>query len=672
MGYRSEIDGLRAVAVIPVILFHAGASIFGGGFVGVDVFFVISGYLITGILIDELESGKFSIVHFYERRARRILPALFLVIFCCIPFALIWMTPNQLSAFARSAFAVVIFSSNFLFWREQNYFSPTAELSPLLHTWSLAVEEQYYLVFPVLLLLLWRLGRRKIFLTIVAIAVFSLLASEWAWRHQPSANFFLAPTRAWELMAGSACAFMLRDRRPTPNNWLSAAGLAMIFYAVFTFDEATPFPSLYAIIPVVGTMLVILFASGETWVNRLLSLPALVGVGLISYSAYLWHQPLFAFARIRSINEPAPILMALLALASLILAYFSWRFVEQLFRKPEKLFLPTRGKLFTASAAVAGVIAILGVTGHYMSGLPQRFDPAVLQFAQSSDDKAPMTCFSDERSSLPRHPRADCLYLSGDARPPVLIIGDSHAWAASQVMMAELQKAGISYYYATYGSCLPLAGFRKFEPVKNHQCSQFNRDTLEFARSLGVGSVVLMARFPMYLRGDRYDNGEGGIESGDRIFADLDERTQSRWDDPARRMRVLHGYESRIRELASEFNVVLVYPVPEAGWNVPRYAFKKALFDGQRQPVVSTSYNRYKERTIEVRELFDRLVTEVPSVHAARVESAFCVAATDRCVNADAQGIYYYDDDHLSNAGARRVVPIIINTIKESRQPHAR
>lgn len=364
MKYRREIDGLRAVAIVPVILFHAGLTLFSGGYVGVDVFFVISGYLITTILIDELEAGRFSIARFYERRARRILPALFLVMACCIPFAWLWMLPNELKAFLHSLVAVVLFSSNILFWREDGYFAAAAELKPLLHTWSLAVEEQYYLVFPVFLALMWRFGRRRIVWSIVALAGASLLASEWGWRNAQSANFYLAPMRAWELLVGSLCAFWLSTRSPLANNWLGLAGLGMIVFAILAYDSSTPFPSLYALVPVCGAALVIVCASAETWAGRLLGMRAFVGIGLISYSAYLWHQPLFAFARIRSEGEPGPLIMGGLVLLGLLLAYLSWRYVEKPFRKGHSSPLQTRQGVFLASAAGIAVFASFGIIGH--------------------------------------------------------------------------------------------------------------------------------------------------------------------------------------------------------------------------------------------------------------------------------------------------------------------
>jgi peptidoglycan/LPS O-acetylase OafA/YrhL len=209
MDYRREIDGLRALAVLPVILFHAGFDSFSGGFVGVDVFFVISGYLITTIILAELEQGKFSIVNFYERRARRILPALFLVMLVCLPFAWLWLLPIDMKDFSRSLIAVSVFVSNILFWRESGYFDTATELKPLLHTWSLAVEEQFYVVFPLLLILLWRLGRRWILVTLGLAFFASLALSEWATYANRSAAFYLLPTRGWELLLGAFAAFYL-------------------------------------------------------------------------------------------------------------------------------------------------------------------------------------------------------------------------------------------------------------------------------------------------------------------------------------------------------------------------------------------------------------------------------------------------------------------------------
>jgi peptidoglycan/LPS O-acetylase OafA/YrhL len=291
--YRREIDGLRAIAILPVILFHGGSEWASGGFVGVDVFFVISGYLITTMIATEQQAGNFSLVGFYERRARRILPALILVVLCCMPFAFAWMVPYQLIDFSESVVAVSLFSSNILFWRETGYFNAAAELKPLLHTWSLAVEEQYYILFPLFMMVTWRFGLRIVTLLVAAALLFSLGLSEWAaQRSIAAANFYLLPTRAWELLIGSILALVALRRKPVGtafDDYGAALGVAMILAAIVFYSGAIPFPGLYALLPTVGTALVIWCARPETYTGKLLSLPPLVGVGLISYSAYLWH-----------------------------------------------------------------------------------------------------------------------------------------------------------------------------------------------------------------------------------------------------------------------------------------------------------------------------------------------------------------------------------------------
>ena len=286
MKYRPEIDGLRALAVTPVMLFHAGFELFGGGFVGVDVFFVVSGYLITTILIEDLENNQFNLFDFYERRARRILPALFAVLLVCVPFAWAWLLPRDLLGFAQSLMAVLVFGSNIFFWKKSDYFSPDSELQPLLHTWSLAVEEQFYLFFPIGLLLAWRFGKHKVFWVIAVFAACSLLLSEWGWRNHPRANFYLAPTRAWELLAGSIAAFFARDGIIKKSDPLAFTGLAAVIGSIFLYDRHTLFPSFYALAPVIGTVLIMVYSgngtltakvvryedNGSHWFNKLLSL----------------------------------------------------------------------------------------------------------------------------------------------------------------------------------------------------------------------------------------------------------------------------------------------------------------------------------------------------------------------------------------------------------------
>jgi len=340
MNYRREIDGLRALAVLPVILFHAGFRTFSGGFVGVDVFFVISGYLITSVILMEKQAGTFTLVGFYERRARRILPALFVVMLACLPFALLWMLPDYLENFGQSLVATTFFGNNVLLWLTSGYFTLENDFKPLVHTWSLGIEEQYYVLFPIFIILFWRFGKRWLVSSIGFAAILSFVLAEWGLPNNPDATFYLLPARGWELLLGAMSAFLLSGksvfveklRSQDVGQWLGVLGLSMISYSVFAFDKSTPFPGVYALIPTIGTALIILFATEHTLVGKLLGVKVVVFIGLLSYSAYLWHQPLFAFARLRSLAEPNALTFLGLGLLSLLLAYPTWRYVEKPFR----------------------------------------------------------------------------------------------------------------------------------------------------------------------------------------------------------------------------------------------------------------------------------------------------------------------------------------------------
>ena len=374
MNYRKEIDGLRAVAVLSVILFHAGFKIFSGGFVGVDVFFVISGYLITTVILAELKLGKFSIINFYERRARRILPALFFVMFFCAPFAFFWLSPSDMKDFSESLVAVSVFVSNIFFWLETSYFDQAGEFKPLLHTWSLAIEEQFYLLFPFFLMLFWKLGNRWILVTLSIAFFASLAVAEWASYAKTSAAFYLLPTRSWELLMGALAAFYLSQPHRKEfgrslgefGGWL---GVALILYSVFAFNKATPFPGLYALAPTLGAVLIILFATRKTTVGKFFGNKAFVAIGLISYSAYLWHQPLFAFARHNGFSNVDIYVFLALSILALILAFLSWKYVESPFRSKKTI---TRKGVFSFAFGATILSILIGTSGILTNGF-ERF-----------------------------------------------------------------------------------------------------------------------------------------------------------------------------------------------------------------------------------------------------------------------------------------------------------
>ena len=558
MKYRREIDGLRAVAVLPVIFFHAGFSIFSGGYVGVDVFFVISGFLITSILIRELERGDFSISRFYERRARRILPALFFVMLTYLPFAYILTPPSQLKEFSESLISVVLFVSNIFFWQQSGYFAIEAELKPLLHTWSLAVEEQYYLFFPVFLFLIWRFGRSLAFWSILAIALISILLSEWGWRNTPGANFYLAPTRAWELLTGSACAFLAIGRNPHPNNLLSTFGLAMVVFTVFFYHDRIPFPSLYTIAPVAGTALILLFATRGTWVAKLLSTSPFVGIGLISYSAYLWHQPLFSLVRLRTFTLPNPFLMAAVALLALLLAWGTWRWVEKPFRSHSPSVPNTRRAVFTTSGAVGAVFVAFGLAGHFTSGFS----------GQTSGGENISELEKKLTPNIGLH--LDCDYAftmspncTTSSTPRVLLWGDSYAKHLVAGILAS--DPDIQMQQHTLSACAPILGLAQLGRARSYKwakdCMNFNNQVLEWLRNHEtIDLVILSSHFKAATDGNLL------LENGDRLRGEA-------LDYVTRRLRTTIDM---IR--ATGVDVLIVSPTPPSGFSIGQCTLKSTLF----------------------------------------------------------------------------------------------
>ena len=501
MKHRNEIDGLRAIAVLPVILFHAGFSTFSGGFVGVDVFFVISGYLITSIIVREINENKFSILNFYERRVRRIIPALFVVVALTTPAAHMIMIPNDFEKFTQSVLAAITFLANHHFYATSGYFENSSELVPLLHTWSLAVEEQFYILFPLFMTIFYSRRPRLALRILVAVGLASLAAAQWASHNDPSAAFYLLPTRIWEILFGAMAAlyqYNHSDRLSKfVHNLLSTSGLAMICIAIFFYDKAIPFPSIYALLPTGGAVLVILYAIPGTICHRLLSLQPLVGVGLISYSLYLWHQPLFAFARLEYVEGISTNFKIFLVPLTFILAYITWRFVEQPFRTRATFDL-SRTHLFVGTGAVAAMIAGSSALSDNKEYFLSRLSPIQARLAAyvgyndteefSSGYRTPHCFISSVYNSFSYYEPERCL-ASSSPKTNVLLIGDSHAahlWKAFNDEFSDL-----NIMQANSSGCRPLTPFEGAE-----RCTDLMRYVWDdFLPTANVDAIILSGRW---------------------------------------------------------------------------------------------------------------------------------------------------------------------------------
>lgn len=655
-SYRPEVDGLRAVAVLPVILFHAGFERFDGGYVGVDVFFVVSGYLITGIIYGEILKGSFSIAHFYERRARRILPALFCVSVVCLIFAWFWMLPNEFEILSESLIAVNLFVANIYFWQSLDYFAGPAEMQAFLHTWSLAVEEQFYFFFPLFMLLVGGLRKGFLLATIALGLLASLALAEYASSHHPTANFYLLPTRAWELLTGAVIAIYMQDRKGSfpllARHVGGGVGLAMILFAVFFFDETTPFPSLWAVVPVLGTALVILLSNGSDIVGRLLSWRPVVGIGLISYSAYLWHQPVFVFAKERSLEPISDLGFLTLSVFSLLLAWLSWRFVELPFRNRRNF---TRGQIFKSALAMSFLMIGVGVFGKYSGGIPWRFDEEVQRIVDARYIKhdVPELCHATTGRMLSIE---DACEYNEKGEGIVVVWGDSHATPLVPPVADLVDALGMKVKMLVYTNCLPIAGYtRESEP----NCGVFNNKVMDYLLDNDdIEMVIMLGRYPLQFEAEVFDNGEGGIENGvSQRAIPIDPSIDVSKDDGTRIEIVGQLLEETVNQLVNVGKrVVLVYPVPEVGWDVPVLLAKEKIFGVEREAPLSISYELFRERAETSYRQLSR-VEENESVLKVDPAELLCnTYLTGRCSAQLEDTLFYYDSNHLSVTGAAMLV----------------
>jgi peptidoglycan/LPS O-acetylase OafA/YrhL len=504
--YRPEIDGLRAVAVIAVVAYHGGLGA-GGGYVGVDVFFVISGFLITSLIIKDLEEGTFRMARFWERRVRRIMPAMVVVVAATVVAGWFLLLPSDYAELGKSTAFQAAFGANVFFWLNGGYFDGPAEEKPLLHTWSLAVEEQFYLFIPLILfgLFRWQSLRRHgpMLLLFLAGIALSLGASIFALHRAPSATFYLLPTRAWELLCGSCIAIMPTSSLPKGRSFREVAawaGLCGIVIPCFFYTNTTPFPGLAAVPPCLGTA-VLIWATGKpdtadgsiVTLARLLATRPIVFVGLISYSFYLWHWPLFAYSRNWSLQAiPTPFRVGLVA-AAFLLAVLSWRFVETPFRK--KTVCKTRRAIFAFGGASIAAVFVVGFSLMLSHGIPSRLPPEAVRYANAKNDKTFIHGLTAKDAEAGKF-----IPIGSPASkaPAVVVWGDSHAMAVMPAFDEVLKEKGMGGLQATTPGVAPVLGARWRTRFGIPEAKAFNDAVFAYITAHKIHDVVLAARWESY------------------------------------------------------------------------------------------------------------------------------------------------------------------------------
>ena len=667
--YRPDIDGLRAIAILPVILFHAFPNMLPGGFIGVDVFFVISGFLITGIILNEYQEERFSIFRFYSRRIRRIFPVLSVVLITILFVGWETFLPDELSMLGKHIAYSVAFLFNFSLLSEIGYFDISSDLKPLLHLWSLAIEEQFYLIWPLLLLISLK-RKLNLFIVFMILILFSFIIDVYFVKHNLDWAFFLPQSRFWELLAGAFLAWLVNDKKiiyffslqPANNllfknnlkNILSVIGFLFIIVAVI-FTDKYFFPGWWALLPVVGSCLII--ASGpKAWINRnILSQKILVNIGLISFSLYLWHWPLLSWAQIMNGGvQPSVSIQCIIIALSFLLSLFSYQFIEQPFRfRFRSNMVPFVFVLLMTSIGITGVII------YYGEGFPDRSNIAPLK--RQFEQYKPVPIGVPYKTCPDKYPelRYCFLYAGPDIPVRAILIGDSHAGNLYQGFNKEYLKSGTSLALLANLGCPPFVGVRRLLGIRRipRSCFKLYSEILPlFLKKYDIRDVFIFSRGASYVQGAGYKEGKNN-PIGLSLVGDGQEALSNE-----------KVFEIGLRATFSFFSflgkrIIYIYNIPELGFHT-----KQCLQGRPFNPFPDKNFNcavkktEFLERNKKYRTIVDSVLKDFPNVIAIDPTELFC--DQEYCYGKRNNDILYQDDDHLSLAGSDLVGKYIIDKLK--------
>ena len=649
--YRADIDGLRAISVIFVLIFHADIGYIAGGFVGVDIFFIISGYLICRQISFKINENAFSFKLFYKRRLLRIYPALVFVIFSSMLIGVYWLNPLQIMDLSKSAIASIGSFSNILFWSQAGYFEAASHEKILLHTWSLGVEEQFYILFPVMLVVLSGRLHRYRTSALIAVMLLSLLLGEYGSRHMPSANFYLLPTRMWEFLAGAVCTFI----RWRPSARVACTMIALSLVVILGFgtllDSSARFPSLLTVPLVIATGAILVAGHVPNAGTRLLATPPLAAIGVCSYSIYLWHQPLFAFARIRLIEPPSATTMALLCVGAVFLGGVTWRFIERPFRLPPPGRKASSHQRVALVAAASIATAALGAVGALTHGLANqsRIPATIMNDLQTWHLQS--ECFDRRRGDVDVSSDWFCRVNPQIGKRNVAIVGDSHVLSYLSPLADTLRTRQIGILASSISGCPPMWDTRV---VRDDDimldCNARNSEAFRPEALKDVSAVILIARWSYYSTGD--------------ITSEFQKLAVSQNNVPLAAGQEVH-FSQKLRETVALVRrqglPVLVILQPPVQKIEPAKAYSATFLFGHddaggiRQ--LSLSFREHLTNSANL----DALIRSA-AMDSVVVETSPYLCGSVCLIGTSTQS-YFYDRNHLSNFGAARIVPRLAEEI---------
>jgi len=654
LDYRKDINGLRAIAVLSVIFFHLKLDWFSGGFLGVDIFFVISGYLITSIITNQIENGQFSLLTFFKKRILRIFPALFfMIVFICLPLAWLTLTPNVLLDFSKSIIYLIFFISNFYFWKNINYFNPE-NYNPILHTWSLSVEFQFYILIPLIIIFIINFNKKSLIYILLIIFITSLLMSHWAAYRHPSANFYFIFTRMWEFIAGYLVFYFCKDKliRKLQNSFIisqifSSLGFFILLFSFFYFNQSSPLPSLLALLPILGVFLIILFSKQNTSVYQILSSKFFTIVGYISYSLYLIHYPVIFFSEEIFEQNESYLFKFIMLIVIFLLSYLSWKFIEL----PFKYNKENNKNRFLFIFLLSIILLILSTVGIYKKGYDTRF-PDYYKLKETLARPARTECFDRRKTNEIRDWK--CNLGEKNKKSNIFVFGDSHAFSFIDTIDLILKKKNVSADFLSESSCLPLLenySIKKKELFSQRQkdCFLLNQKIFNYIKENKINKVIFISAWPQSMTNYKpvHKNKKFAKKSTDKLLTIEDFKSR------------LFLTSKMYKDIGTD--LIFIKNIPFQNLQDPGKFFlknyKKKKFEKiiKKKSINTIDHDEYQK---DVNQIFHYFKNEIKFIDAGKI---FC--DKQKCYLGDINGVYYFDDNHLTVYGVKQLESILLNII---------
>ena len=661
LKYRPEIDGLRAISVIAVLIYHSDLSFFGkylfnGGFIGVDIFFIISGYLIGSIIINELKStGKFSYKNFLTRRVRRILPVLFFIILASLTFSYFYLLPNDFVDLSKSILSSVLFGSNYYFsFIGEVYDAIESKYLPFLHTWSLSVEEQFYIIFPIIFVLIFRISNKNFVTILFFILLISFLFAYYSSINYPIYNFYSLPSRAWEILLGVILAHYEIKKRGFPkiknkliNNLIILAGFISILLSFYFFNEDMLLPSYPTLIPLLGTSILIVYAGNDDFVTKFLSNKIMVFLGLISYSLYLWHYPIFSFSYILEFSYEN--VSRRLILCSILLSIITYFIIEKPFRDKKKISNKLLWSFILCLFVMIISICFLVIKN---DGFKKRFS-RVIDLELRNKELVNFNRKGDDGN--------------------IVLIGDSHAEALEFNLNEELKKNNLNLFRFKTELYLPEFDMVNRKTLKKVKYFNKNNESITTFLKENKNLIVLIHnRYALRFLETKFNNEEGGSEFTKKRKKNSEYYFQKKMnyqkDQVKREILIKDEFNKTINFILNlGHKLILIYPVPELGFDPVKsislsLRTEKKFSTNAKFPILTVSYDVFKKRNDKIFKTLDKVKSN--NLYRVYPHTHFCsTLILNRCITNNENKMYYWDDDHLSLDGSKFVINDIINRI---------